>query len=84
MKEIIWGVLDDHVVEYPKENYEIELQGFLLINFYPYEGEKDWVSIIIYYCLWRYGMGIGRIILKDEPKGGWVQYDSYDNGKRKY
>ena len=40
-KKAIWEVLDDHVVEDPKENYEIELQGFLLINLYAYEGEKD-------------------------------------------
>ena len=43
-KEVIWGVLDDHGVEEPKENHEIGLRVF---NFNLFGADKEGGSLFI-------------------------------------
>ena len=45
-KEVIWGVLDDHGVEEPKENNEIGLNGFILICLVQTGGEGVGVDLL--------------------------------------
>ena len=37
-KKVIWKVINDHVVKYPKENDDIRLRGFNFI----FLGEDEW------------------------------------------